>query len=641
MRLYDLTRKEPVRELYNSHAPALAHFGDAEHTVVLFHDTHVTLVNVQSGAHRDLETPTPIVKLEVAGPIAYYIDPQHQLWKLDLAGGAPSKLPVEEPIDGIAPSPDGRWVALAGAQHFEIIDRTKTEPPQILSLGIVRAIAWQPDSKQLAALTDDEAIQYSVDPTPQLEHRYFAGTHYAVAVTAGRMFTTGPTGVTIPQEDAPAARINGLDFTLGLRISRDDVVIAARPMGFAMLTEDGDRSIVSPVRLSHLETSPRGAFVVASTDGKVLIWDLDAMLPHSVGGRGISAARFVTGDQIVAAYVDGPAQWIDLHTNKTTSLVPIVGISELVAAPDGHRAVIIDGTHHGWIVAPVGDPIDLGNDLDHAAFVDDTHLVLASSQGTISIATDDVISRKHPVVALAATSAQGGWVAAAFEDRVLWRHNVRLKTSTQLDVDLVPARDALALTPTGDVVFGAGNELRVWRSDGTKVTLAKLSRTIGSIVLLGDGRVLAISHDGSATISNLAHPSDDPLAMPLANPSFASDGSLVGSLAPTGAIEIYDPSVDVGRWTLGQPTDPDAPTVQQHRPYVQTIAMSPDGQRLLAVTNAKLLVWTLALPLTAEATNAWGRRADECDDAARLCGADRLEVVTRRLDVPLMLQPRR
>ncbi|HEX7703908.1 MAG TPA: protein kinase, partial [Kofleriaceae bacterium] len=296
IRLYDLTRKEPVRELFNSHAPTPARFGDAEHTVVLFHDTHVTLVNVASGAHRDLETPTPVVRLEVAGPIAYYVDPQKELWKLDLAGGAPSKIAIDEPVDGIMPSPDGRWVALAGAQHLMMIDRTAAKPPAVLTDGIVRDMAWQADAKQFAAITDDEVLSYAIDTSPELEHRYTAGTHFAVAIAKDRMYATGPTGVTVQQRDNPVPRVNGLDFTLGLKLARNDVMIAGRPTGLTVLTEEGDRAIASPVRLTRIETSPRGSFVVASADGKLLVWDLDALIPRALGGDAISAARFVTGD---------------------------------------------------------------------------------------------------------------------------------------------------------------------------------------------------------------------------------------------------------------------------------------------------------------------------------------------------------
>jgi WD40 repeat protein len=618
IRLYDLTRREPVRQLFDSHAATPARFGDAEHIAVLFHDTHVTLVDIASGSHRDLETPTPVAKLEVAGPIAFYLDPQKQLWKLDLAGGAPSKVTLDEPVDAIMPSPDGRWVALAGAQHLLMIDRTTTLPPEVLAEGTVRELSWAADATQLAAITDEEVFAFAMVPSPALIHRYTAGTHFGIAVTKGRLFATGPTGVTFLQRDNPVPRVNGLDFTLGLRLAHDDIVIAGRPTGMTVLTEQGDRTIPSPVRLTKISTSPRGGFVVAAADNKLLVWDLDALVPRAFGDDAISSAKFVTGDQLVVAYADSPAQWIDLHTNKVSPLGPIVGIAQLAPAPDGHRAVILDATHHGRIVAPTGDPVDLGDELDHAAFVDDQRLVLATSSGKLMLASGAtppkggaeligstvLVERKHPVVALA-TNADG-WVAAAFDDRTLWRRNLATNVTTTLEVELAPTRQALVLASNGDVVFGAGGELRVWRTDGSKAVLARLGRTIAEVALLGDGRAIAIAHDGTGLIAETVHPSDPAsIALPIANPTFATDGSLIASLATTGAIEIFDPNVGE-RWTLAQPHDPDAlSTAQARRSYVQSVSISPDGRRVLAVTTGKLLVWTLALPTTAEATGPW------------------------------------
>jgi hypothetical protein len=95
------------------------------------------------------------------------------------------------------------------------------------------------------------------------------------------------------------------------------------------------------------------------------------------------------------------------------------------------------------------------------------------------------------------------------------------------------------------------------------------------------------------------------VALPLTSPTVATDGSLVGSLAPNGAIEVFDPRAGE-RWTIAQPRDPAQSTsVQESRPYVRSVVIAPDGRRILAVTSDKLLVWTLALPQTPEASVPW------------------------------------
>ncbi|MEO8548439.1 MAG: serine/threonine-protein kinase, partial [Kofleriaceae bacterium] len=602
IRIYDLTRKEPVKELFNAHVPTPARFGDAEHTVVLYHDTHVTLVDVASGSHRDLQTPTAVAKLEVAGPIAYYIDPQRELWKLDLAGGTPNKIELDEPIDQIAPSPDGRWVALAGAQHVLLIDRTSSLPPEVLAEGTVRVLAWQADAQQLAAITDEEVLAFTMRPAPAVIHRYIAGTHFAIALTRGRMVATGPTGVTWILRDNPVPRAPGLDYTLGLRTARGEVLVAGRPNGITVMTEQGDRAIASPGRLTGIQTSPKGNFIVGAAEGKLLVWDLDALVPLAFGDDPIANAGFVTGDQVIVTHVDAPAEWIDLRGNKSTAIGPMVGIHQLAPAPDGHRAVVIDGTHHGRIVAPVGEPVDLGDDLELAAFVDDQHLALATSGGAVKLADQTLVARGKLVTALA-VAPNGKWIAAGFADHVVWRIELATRAASQLEIDLAPLRGALAVAANGDVTFGAGNELRVWKASGDKQVLARLGRAVSSLVALDEGRVLAIANDGTAVIADAREVAQ--VALPLTSPTFAADGSLVGSLAPNGAIEVFDPRAGE-RWTIAQPRDPAQSTsVQESRPYVRSVVLAPDGRRILAVTSDKLLVWTLALPATAEASVPW------------------------------------
>ncbi|HET9987378.1 MAG TPA: hypothetical protein VFQ65_02640, partial [Kofleriaceae bacterium] len=315
------------------------------------------------------------------------------------------------------------------------------------------------------------------------------------------------------------------------------------------------------------------------------------------------SAAFVTGDALVVTHVASPAQWIDLRTNKSVALGPIVGISELAAAADGHRAVVIDGTHHGRIVAPVGEPVDLGDDLEHAAFLDD-QLVLATSAGAVKLGDHELVARGALVTALAVSQ---GWIAAAFADRVVWRIDLATHTSTQLAVDLPPARGALAIDANGNVVFGAGNDVRVWRANGDQRVLAHLGRAVFALAWIADGRVLAVGHDGGAVIADAgAKPGEvTPVALPLTGPSFALDGSLVGSLATNGAIELFDPAVGE-RWTIAQPRDPEQPNaVVAVRPFVRSVTLAPDGRRIMAITSDRLLVWNLALPQTAEATGPW------------------------------------
>ncbi len=594
VRIYELG-KRTSRTVGDAKAPVLARFGDAEHTVVWFRDNHITLVDVASGSHREVMTPTPIVKLEVSGPIAYWTDPQHAVWKLDLASGAPIKLVVDEPVWSVSPSPDGRWIALGGETHLLLVDRTAgTLPPEIIATGKLHEVAWAADGTHLAMLLDDQAIDLELDPSPAIIHRVTVGNRHGIAFSNGHMFTAGPMGISQVSRDAIPARATGSDYTLGVHDAHGDVVIAGRPLGVLVMSDDGDHMLSSPLRLARVEASSTGPYVVGATDNRLLVWNLDDVLARHVGDPSPNGAMFVTGDQLIVTYVDMPAEWIDLRTDKHSPLGMVAGgISELVPAPDGQRAIVIDGTHHGRLFAPVGEPVDLG-DLDHAAFLDDRRLVLATPDGAIQLARQaPLVQRGQPIVTLAVTASDGGWIAAAFADHTLWRTNLEAKAATTLAVAATPARDALTLGPDGDVVFGAGNELRIWHADGTSAAVATFAKSIATIAYIDHAHVLVITSDGTAAVASTAHPGEvDPLAMPILSPSLGADGLLVAQTAG-GVLEAIDPAAKE-RWPLA------APHGQQG-----SAQLSPDGRRVLAITASGVLVWPLALPRDPDATSHW------------------------------------
>ena len=607
VRIYDLARRTS-KTVADAKTATPARFGDAEHTVVLFRDTHLTLVDVASGSHRDVEAPSAIVRLEVSGPIAYWIDPQHAVWKLDLAGGAPSKLALDEPIDAIVPSPDGRWVVLAGKVHLLLLDRTNsTLPPESIADGAMRDVAWAADASHVVALTEDELVDIAMQPSPSINHRFTVGARRAIAYSNGHLFTTGPTGVAmITREDSKSRAATG-DYTLGVREARGNTIVAGKPTAITLLSDDGDRtlSVPAPLRISRVEATPRGPYVIAATEGRVLVWDLDAVLARHVAVDAPSGASFVTGDQVIVTYLDAPAQWIDLRTDKVSPLGMIAGLTQIAAPPDGLRAVVIDSTHHARIVTPVGDPVDLDGEIDHALFLDDRRLVVATATGMVRL--DDpkqdrgtaLVKRGAAVVALAGAASlpnEGGWIAAAYADRVLVRVSVSAKPDVaNLELKAAPPRGGLAIDNNGEVVFGSGNELYAWHADGSSpVSLWTSTRLIVSVAYVGPNKVLAIAADGNAVFVDTRAKTVEPSAATITNPTFTADGGLVASLVAPNGVDIIDP-IAKDRWSLAPPKGPP----------LMFAEISPDGRRVLASTNTGLLVWTLALPASADATSRW------------------------------------
>ena len=155
VRIYELAKRES-RVIADMKGAVMAHYADGERKLVLFQGNRLTIVDTASGARRDVTAPTAITKLEVSGPIAYWVDPAFAVWRLDLAAGTPTRVTVPEPITSVSPSPDGRWIALAGRQHLLLLDRTSsTLPAEVVTDGEAIALTWAANSAHLVALFDD------------------------------------------------------------------------------------------------------------------------------------------------------------------------------------------------------------------------------------------------------------------------------------------------------------------------------------------------------------------------------------------------------------------------------------------------------------------------------------------------------
>jgi hypothetical protein len=88
-----------------------------------------------------------------------------------------------------------------------------------------------------------------------------------------------------------------------------------------------------------------------------------------------------------------------------------------------------------------------------------------------------------------------------------------------------------------------------------------------------------------------------PVAQPIAHSGvIAPRGGLVAGLSPVGGVEVFDPVTKLA-WPLAVPSKGQAP--------YSFVEIAPDGSRVLAMTASSLLVWTLDLPTSPDATRAW------------------------------------
>jgi len=466
VRIHDLQHRT-TRAVADLKTPVKARFADGERMLVAFGGTHVALIDAASGTRRDITASAPIDALAISGPIAYWVDHTGALWKLDLAGNVPLQVPLDEAVHDLAASPDGRWIALAGANHLLVADRTQpSQPPAPVMSGETRALAWSADSRDLGALVGDSLIRVRVEGEPDVVFRRDVGTRAAVAATRAGLYTAGPTGVVV-RPDGPARKVPG-SFTLGLYEARGGTVIAADPHGTLIaLSDDGDHVLTSPVgKLTCVAASPASPWVTAAADGVVLLWNLDTIEPARVADAATGAA-FV-GTQVLVTYVDAPATW------AKTPLVPIAGLTAVAAAPDGTHAIVVDGTHHARLVSASGEATDLGDDVTAAAYLTD-HRYLLGTSSELRLHDGDretTLVRHGPVTWI---SVAGDGIAAGFGDGTAWRGTV-LGGGELAHVE--PPSTAGVMLPDGTVRVAAGSELRAWQPGTT--TLTDLGISLGT-----------------------------------------------------------------------------------------------------------------------------------------------------------------
>jgi hypothetical protein len=536
VRIHDLEHRT-TREVADLKVPVQARFADGERTLVAFGGTHVAIIDAATGTRREITAAAPIDALEVSGPIAFWVDHGGALYKLDLAGSVPLQIPLDEPVHGLAASPDGRWVALAGTTHLLMLDRTQSsQPATSVIAGVTRALSWSADSLDLGVLVDDSLIRVRVEGAPDVVFRRDVGKRTGVAATKAGLYTAGPTGIVV-RPDGPARKVPG-SFTLGLYESRGGTVIAADPRGALIaLSEDGDHLLTSPVgKLTAVAASPAAPWVTAAADGVVLLWNLDTIEPAHLADAATGAA-FV-GNQVLVTNVDGPATW-----NKTP-IVPIAGLTAVTTAPDGAHAIVVDGTHHARLVSATGEATDLGDDITAAAYVSDRRYVVGTGS-ELRLHDGDretTLVKRGPVTWI---STSGDHLAAGFGDGTVWRGTI---TGGDQHVQIDPASTDGVILPDGTVRIAAGGELRAWKL-GT-AALTDLGVSLGMQTALTPALGATLTPAGTLDLI------DD-----TARWTLAGGRAFTGvQLSPDGSRVLATTQDSVLAWTIELPATPAAAT---------------------------------------------------------------------------------
>jgi hypothetical protein len=620
VRLHDLVRRttQPVLEL---HVPVMARFGDAARRIVAWHDRQLVIADPATAQRGEVTTQRPIADLEVVGTTAYWVDGTPTLWRLDLAGTTPLPLAIDEPVNQLTPSPDGKWIALAGEHHLYLLDRSRPDTPaQEMMLGTTREMAWSSSGEFLDAQIDDSVISYQMTPAPELVDRKLMGPRQSVAHNGSLIYVLGPSGVVIlGPNGADRKPISG--SPVGLAEARGNTMIAGASDGITVMSEDGDRVLpLIAARVERIAASPRSPYLLAQVEGRLLLWNLDDIQPRRLSDNPTGHALFADPDRVIAGgTLDLPTQAIDLATRAATPLGDWQDLRGVTSAGPGRALALVDGARRVHLLAPGKPPEDLPGDIDIAAFATDTQLVLATLDGQVFVhdlargQRTPLVARPSPLLGLAWGRGHHPWVAAAFGDGTLWRKNFATGATATIarvppiDPRRITARDGkLLVGADGSVAFLHDGEVHTWRADGTLGLLARAPRPLEEFGEAGPDHIVAIAADTTiytirltpATLTPDAPGPDGPLREALASiaanaAAMAPDTGMLVTIE-RGALTILDPLVHQ-RWTLAPPTGATflAP------------AISADGRRVVAGTPHSLLAWSIEVPDGPEATRRW------------------------------------
>jgi hypothetical protein len=642
IRLHDLANRTD-RTIIDLRAPVMARFVDRERQVIAWHDAALAIVDARTGLARELATPTPILDLEVVGTTAYWVDGRHALWQLELPdlphvpppspasppgppgiaaaeGLVPTEIPLDEPVHGLSPSPDGRWIALAGDAHLFLYDRNQpAQRPFEVTLGNIRQLAWAADGGHLAVIIDRVVLDLEMVPVPAIVQRVTVGERQFIAHSGGRMYTAGGSDVLVMNRSdgdvAPADREQLRGDAVGIAVARGGTVVVGASEGLTIISEDGDR--VLPLQGAHVETiaaSPHSPYVIAQLENRLLAWNLDDIQPRHLDDRPAGGALFASSTQVITGGRDDiPAQSIDVVTGAIQPLGSWPGLRSVAA--DGPIIAVLDDERHVHLIsaATASHPArvleDLAGEIDIAGFAISNKLVLATQGGAIyvhDVATHQrlpLVVGHSRLVGLAWGRGHHPWVAAAFLDGTLWRKN--LTTGIEATAARIPRLDPahpaqrdgkLIVGADGTVVFVHASELHAWRADGTLERIARLAKPIDELGEAGAGDLLAFAGDATIYGVSRAAPYQVTDAMPSIEATGAAMSPETGLLVVLehGALIVVDPLVHQ-RWTLASP----------NRVTFDSPAISERGDRVLAQSRTGLLAWSIELPASAGDTAKW------------------------------------
>ncbi len=287
------------------------------------------------------------------------LDSQLNVWNTEDASLATSLVLAarNEPVDTVAFSPDGRYLAAAsGAANCVVWKTTSWERAHDCGIGVL-TLLFAPDSQRLVLGTrSHEVLEWEFGNSNALRvlgrlpgevHTLTALNHPGTFLAAGIDGSVHAIG-----QDGLRQRVfsGGMARVSSLAVSQDGALLAAASF-------DGNLRIWDLSRFDHVGPvplqSPHTAWIGPET-GDLIAWSLDTTLIHTMPTAAAPLATVTGSRQLISASAGGRYLWTgnnrsSVYTLRTLAdLQPVAGIDErtdVVAAsvsPDERTFAAVD-----------------------------------------------------------------------------------------------------------------------------------------------------------------------------------------------------------------------------------------------------------------------------------------------------------
>ena len=485
----------------------------------------------------------------------------------------------------ISPTSEARYAMLAAAAR-----------PGIATLagdtGAVTSVAYSPDGKTLATVSDDATVLWDVATGQQI------GKPFTASQISGQFTSVAfsPDGKTL----ATGSIIGGVQLW--------DVATHRQIGIFGQLTSPGGFSgdVVSSVAFS-----PDGK-TLASGGWWVQLWDVAGHRPigNSFNGRigtFLSVAFSPDGKILASGSADGTVRLWDVATGQQIGK-PLTGstdqVNSVTFSPDGKTLASgsADGTVRLWDVATgqqIGNNLAGGGAVDSVAFSPDGKtLASGSADDTVrlwDVATgqqigDPLTGHTGPVNSVT-FSPDGKTLATGSADDTVRLWDVASITGVASLTGQTTAVNSVAFSPDGKTLAsgsadGADDTVRLWdvaarQQIGNPLVGHSAHPGQVSVAFSPDGKILASgSADSTVRLWDVA--TRQQIGNPLGQPSifgsvgsvaFSPDGKVLASGSAFSAVQLWDVAT---RQQIGNPISPPS-SPGETLGQVSSIAFSPDG----------------------------------------------------------------